>query len=201
MRHWKTRLGGLLAGVVVMLGGPATAAPRVGEPAPDFTVTTFAGRTVRLADLKGDVIILNFWATWCGPCRREMPLLEEVFRSYNRFGFQVLAVATEDSVSESQLRPLAAQLTIPLVKRLKGPYRQLDAVPTNYIIDRSGTLVYARAGAFDVDSVNQIVVPLLRAPIPEAPPATPTVAGDFPPAAAGFGSAAAKNSLVAERTP
>jgi peroxiredoxin len=178
MRKWKSALTAALAAAA--LAGGARAAPKVGEPAPDFQVTTFGGRTVRLADLKGDVIILNFWATWCGPCKRELPLLETVFKAYNQYGFQVLAVATQDSVPETQLRPLAAHLTIPFVKRLKGPYRQLDAVPTNYVIDRSGKLVYARAAAFDLDDLNALLIPLLKEPIPEAPaPATPT------PAAAG----------------
>jgi thiol-disulfide isomerase/thioredoxin len=123
-----------------------------------------------MADLKGDVIILNFWATWCAPCRRELPLLEQFFRAYSKYGFQVLAVATEDSVPENKLRPLAAMLTIPFVKHLKGPYHELEGVPTNYIIDRSGMLVYAKASAFDVDALNAIVIPLLREPIPAPPP-------------------------------
>ena len=73
------------------VAGVSQAAPKVGQPAPDFTVTTFGGHTVKLADLKGDVIILNFWATWCGPCRAELPLLEAYFKAYSKNGFQVLA--------------------------------------------------------------------------------------------------------------
>jgi peroxiredoxin len=166
MRRASIAAGALAA----LLAGPAAAGPEVGKPAPDFTVTTFQGRKVSLADLQGDVVILNFWATWCGPCRQELPFLELAFRKYAQFGFQVLAVATEDSVPEEKLRPLAARLTIPFVKRMKGPYRDLDAVPTNFIIDRTGKLVYAKAAALDAESFNEIVVPLLRAPVPENPP-------------------------------
>ena len=165
-------------GVVVALAlfGTGEATPKIGAPAPDFTVTTFGGRTVKLADLKGDVILLNFWATWCGPCRRELPLLEGFFQAYSKYGLQVLAVATEDSVPQDKLRPLADKLRIPFVKRMTGPYHDVGALPTNYIIDRSGKLVYARAGGFDIDSLNAIVIPLLREPIPSTPavvPATP----------------------------
>jgi thiol-disulfide isomerase/thioredoxin len=163
----------------------------VGQPAPDFTVTTFSGRVVNLADLKGDVIILNFWATWCGPCREELPLLEAYFKSYSQYGFQVLAVATEGSMPESKLRPLSSVLTIPLVKQLKGPYRMLDAVPTNYVIDRSGKLVYARAGAFDLDALNALIVPLLNQPVP-APPAPAAAAQATPVASASIPSALAR---------
>jgi thiol-disulfide isomerase/thioredoxin len=175
------RWGGLATVALLALAGAAHAGPKVGRPAPEFTVTTFGGHTVTSADLKGNVVILNFWATWCGPCRQELPLLEAAFRAYSPYGFQVLAVATEDSLPESKLRPVAARLTIPFVKRLKGPYRQLDAVPTNYIIDRSGTLVYAKAAAFDADSLNAILVPLLKERPPDATPPPPAPPGDAKP--------------------
>ncbi len=151
----------------------AVAAPKVGQLAPNFTVTTFGGHTVKLADLKGDVIILNFWATWCAPCRKELPLLEEYFRTYNQYGFQVLAVATEDSVPEKQLRPLAEKLKIPFVKRMAGPYHDVGALPTNYVIDRSGKIVYAKAGAFDLDALNDLIIPLLNEPMPPTPAPAP----------------------------
>ncbi|QUD86135.1 TlpA family protein disulfide reductase [Phenylobacterium montanum] len=166
------------AAAILALATAADAAPKIGQPAPDFTVTTFGGRTVKLSDLKGDVIILNFWATWCGPCRRELPLLESAFEAYNKYGFQVLAVATEDSVPPDKLKPLAAQLKIPLVKRLKGHYDVLEGVPTNYVIDRSGKLVYAKADAFDAESLNALIVPLLKEPVPEEP--TPPASGSPP---------------------
>ena len=169
----KRVLPGAVASAVFLAAAcGAMAAPKVGQPAPDFTVTTFGDRVVKLADLKGDVIILNFWATWCAPCRQELPLLEAYFEERSKYGFQVLAVATEDSVPESKLRPLAAKYSIPFVRRMKGPYHDVGAVPTNYIIDRSGKLVYAKAGAFDLDDLDAIIVPLLNEPVPPTlPPA------------------------------
>jgi peroxiredoxin len=178
MRIWKSTAIAATAAAWA-LAGAAQAAPKVGQPAPDFTVTTFGGHTVKLADLKGDVIILNFWATWCAPCRRELPLLQQFFTAYSKYGLQVLAVATEGSVPESKLRPIAAQLTIPFVSHMKGPYHALEGVPTNYVIDRSGTLVYAKAAAFDDAALNAIVIPLLEQPVPASPPAiTPPPASE-----------------------
>jgi len=191
------RVWGLAAAAVFAawaMAGNAWSGPRVGQPAPDFTVTTFGGKTIKLADLKGDVIILNFWATWCGPCRNELPLLEAYFRIEANAGFQVLAVATEDSVSDAQLKPLAAKLTIPFVKRMRGPYHELDGVPTNYVIDRTGKLAYAKAGAFDLDSLNALIIPLLNQPIPDTPPApqAPAKATATPVAAAPVATLAAR---------
>ncbi|WP_238995297.1 TlpA family protein disulfide reductase [Sphingomonas solaris] len=144
------------------------AKPRIGEPAPDFSVQTFDGATISLASLRGRVVLLNFWATWCGPCKVELPLLDGYHRLQKDAGLSVIAVTTEDSAPVSRLKPLAAAVSFPMVRRLKGPYAILGAVPTNYIIDRNGILRYARAAAFTLDDLNDLLVPLLREPAPAA---------------------------------
>jgi cytochrome c biogenesis protein CcmG/thiol:disulfide interchange protein DsbE len=140
----------------------------VGQPAPDFHATTFDGRKVSLADYQGRVLIINFWATWCGPCRRELPLLDKYYQLQQHAGLEVIAVATEDSVSPSQLKPLAAAATIPFIRRMNGPYRVLKGVPTNIVIDRRGIVRYAQAGGFSLDDLNALLVPLLREQRPDA---------------------------------
>jgi cytochrome c biogenesis protein CcmG, thiol:disulfide interchange protein DsbE len=135
--------------------------PVVDAPAPDFQVTTFDGRKLSLADFKGQVVVLNFWATWCGPCKRELPLLEDYHRRQHSAGLVILAVATEDSLTPFQLRPLQKLLTLQMVKRFKGDYGDIKYLPTNFVIDRKGILRYAESGGFTRQELDQVVGPLL----------------------------------------
>jgi cytochrome c biogenesis protein CcmG/thiol:disulfide interchange protein DsbE len=135
--------------------------PPIDQPAPDFQATTFDGGKLSLADLKGQVVVLNFWATWCGPCKRELPLLEDYYRKQHAAGLVVLAVATEDSLTPLQLRPLAKILTLQMVKRFKGDYGDIKYLPTNFVIDRKGVLRYAETGGFTEESIDEMLRPLL----------------------------------------
>jgi cytochrome c biogenesis protein CcmG/thiol:disulfide interchange protein DsbE len=168
MRHGP-RYGLLLVCLAVLASVHAAAAKdaAVGAPAPNFQVTTYDGKKLTLADFKGQVLVINFWATWCGPCKRELPMLDAYYRAQGDAGLKVLAVTTEDSLPPSQLQKLASVLTIPMVRRFKGDYGPLKAVPTNYVIDRSGVLRYAKAAALTLDDMNDILVPLLREAVPD----------------------------------
>jgi peroxiredoxin len=163
-----------LALVLLALGSPASAhEPKVGQPAPDFTLTLVNGQTVNLSDLRGEVVVINFWATWCVPCLHELPTLDAYYQIQKHFGLRVFAATTEDSVPERRLHALFDKLTIEPVHRLHGPYRPLNGVPTNFVIDRNGVVRYAKAGAFDLDTLNAVLVPLLQQPRP-AVTAAPT---------------------------
>ena len=161
-----TVLRGIMACAVLMAASAAPAAVKVGERAPDFELTLIDGSKVRGSDLRGQVVVLNFWATWCGPCKIELPLLDTYYRLRKGNGLRVFAVATEDSLPVYKLKPLFAAMASPSARRIKGSFAAMGALPTNYIIDRAGVVRYAKPGAFDLDDLNGLLVPLLRDPAP-----------------------------------
>jgi peroxiredoxin len=163
------RIAGLILGLA-LLATPVLAAT-VGRPAPGFKVTTFDHKVISLADLRGKVVVLNFWATWCGPCRNEMVVMDTYIRTHPGADLRIFAVSTEDSVPDDQLKPLAKVLHFPLVIRLHGGgYDIIDhGVPTSYVIDRAGVLRHAAAGAFDTESFDALITPLLAEPDPALP--------------------------------
>lgn len=148
---------------------PATArTAAIGEVAPDFQLELIDGTVVKLSELRGKVVVLNFWATWCGPCKQELPTLDAYYRARRDAGLRVFAVTTEDSLPIYQLKKLFGVMAIPAVRSIRGNYDVIGGVPTNYVIDRSGRVRYAKAGAFDLDALNATLVPLLN----ERPPAS-----------------------------
>lgn len=168
----KKKVGAALA-TALMLAAPSemadakdSAAPVVGQMAPEFTITLMDGSKVTLAQLRGQVVVLNFWATWCVPCRKELPTLDAYYAIQRSHGLKVFAITTQDSVPLFQLRTLFKAMAIPAGRKIKGPYGPLTGVPTNFVIDRAGKLRFAKAGAFDLDDLNAILPPLLaeRAP-------------------------------------
>ena len=165
-------VGALALTIVTGFPGHALAKdPKVGVAAPKFELTLIDGSKISSDELRGQVVVLNFWATWCGPCKKELPLLDAYYRLQKSHGLRVFAVATEDSLSEKQLKPLFATLAIQLARRIKGPYADMHALPTNFVIDRAGVVRYAKAGAFDLGEMNTLLVPLLQEPVPATPSA------------------------------
>ncbi|MFL9842300.1 TlpA disulfide reductase family protein [Sphingomonas sp. ST-64] len=141
--------------------------PVVDQPAPPFELTLIDGTKVDLAGLRGQVVVINFWATWCVPCKRELPLLDTYYRLQKKNGLRVFAVTTETSLPLRNLKPVFAAMTIESARRIKGPYGPIgNAVPSNFVIDRAGRVRYAKAGSFDLDDLNRILIPLLNEPAP-----------------------------------
>ena len=117
--------------------------PRAGYPAPDFTLETLDGKTVTLSDLHGQVVLINFWATWCPPCRAEMPAIQQVYDEYRGRGFTVLAVNQRESQGRvaAFMDELDLTFPVPLDRdgRVSARYR-VNALPSTFFVDTSGII-------------------------------------------------------------
>lgn len=165
----KVRLS-FLAAALLAIGAappPASHTLKVGQPLPAIELTLLDGSKVNTTDLRGQVVVLNFWATWCVPCRTELPLLDAYYRKVQDKGLRVYAITTEGSLPLSRLKPLFAAMAIPSVRKVRGISTDMSAVPTNYVVDRAGIIRNTKAGAFDLQTLNATLIPLLN----ERPPA------------------------------
>lgn len=141
---WTTRA---TSDAVATTPAPAPAAiqpaPLVGHPAPEFTLTATDGSQVALSDLRGKVVLINFWATWCPPCRAEMPAIQQAYDRFRDQGFLVLAVNQQEDVA-SVVRFMSEQrLTFPALldsnARVSADY-QARALPSSFFVDRRGII-------------------------------------------------------------
>jgi peroxiredoxin len=139
--------------VEVMGGAEAPDAARfVGQAAPAFTLRDVDGTEVRLADFAGRVVLLDFWATWCGPCRAQLPSLEAWHRQYAPEGLSVVGVSLDDSAATVRTflrqQPLSYRLLMGDA-RVRQDYGNVSAIPTTFVIDRKGVVRYAHVGFGD----------------------------------------------------
>ncbi len=128
----------------------ARTAPQAGAPAPDFSLATLDGEMVTLSDLRGRPVVLNFWATWCGPCRAEMPALEQVWQQYEQGGVMVLGVDQGEqagTVERFVREEVGTSFPILLDPDQKvGAAYQVRALPTTFFIGADGVIQEVRIG-------------------------------------------------------
>ncbi len=122
-----------------------TAAPQVGFLAPDFSLPTTDGQTIRLSDLRGQAVLVNLWATWCPPCRAEMPAIEKIYNEYKDEGLVVLAVNMTYQDDASEILPFVQEhgLTFPILldeSATVGRAYQLRSLPSSFFITREGII-------------------------------------------------------------
>jgi peroxiredoxin len=142
----------------------AASSSLIGRPAPAFTVTTLAGKAVSLADYRGKAVLVNFWATWCGNCKLEMPWLAKLREQYAAQGFEVLGIVTDHAPVE-KIDSLANRYGVryPILlcnHETAQAYGGLPDLPESFIIDRHGKIVAEMDGA---DSEQQIEKNILKA--------------------------------------
>lgn len=120
-----------------------------GQAAPDFALKSSSGENLRLSEYRGDVVMVNFWATWCGPCRQEMPLLDELYSRYERVGFSLLGVNIDDDSRKAMRMVSELGISFPVLfdarKEVSKLY-EVDAMPVTVLIDREGTIRYVHHG-------------------------------------------------------
>ena len=147
-------------------GREGTCAASRGKANLDFTLTDMSGAPVRLADYRGRVILLNFWATWCGPCKVEIPDFVEVYNEYRDQGLVILGVLNLDDPSNDQLRAFATeyQMNYPVFRahddfaEANGP---VWGLPTTLVIDREGTICSKHMGLVTKETVEREIKRLL----------------------------------------
>ncbi len=150
-------------------GPPARANDlRVGAPAPPATLVTLDGEKLSTASLLGQVVVLTFWATWCTPCRDELPLLSRYAAEHARSGLRVLGFTLDTDENLRDVRSVAATLSFPsgLLTRSSAPgYGRIWRIPVNFTIDRAGRLVddgwKDKQPTWTAERLERIVTPLL----------------------------------------
>jgi thiol-disulfide isomerase/thioredoxin len=114
-------------------------------PAPQFTLDSRNGPKISLAQYKGQVVMLNFWASWCGPCRQEMPLLENIYKKYNKMGFTLIGVNVEPDSKDAEgfLKGLQTPVSFPVIYDKDSTVSKaydVQGMPSTVIIDRKGNI-------------------------------------------------------------
>jgi peroxiredoxin len=141
----------VLALVALLAGTTAgyAAMPVPGTVAPNFTLKSSADKNVKLSELRGQVVMINFWATWCAPCRQEMPLLNRIYEQYRKSGFVLLGVNIDDKPETAKALAQQLGISFPVLfdtdKQVSQRY-DVDAMPSTVLIDRSGKVRYIHRG-------------------------------------------------------
>lgn len=125
------------------------ASEKLSGKAPNFTLKSRSGKNIKLSELRGEVVMLNFWASWCGPCRKEMPLLEKIHNKYKRLGFTLLGVNVEENSSAAKNYLKDVKVSFPILFDTTNKTSKLydvSAMPTTILIDRNGNKRFIHKG-------------------------------------------------------
>jgi len=149
--------------MMLTLGGLGTAfgENNLGQ-APDFTLKSREGKNLRLKEYRGQVVMLNFWASWCGPCRQEMPLLDDIYKRNASLGFVLLGINVDEKPGDAEKILKDIPVSFPILmdgSNIVSELYQVDAMPTTILIDRDGNRRFLHRGykaGYEIDYEQQI---------------------------------------------
>ncbi|MBA7693398.1 Thiol-disulfide oxidoreductase ResA [subsurface metagenome] len=136
---------------VLLVVGCSSPAPQVGKPAPDFQLPNLEGQVVSLSDFRGKPVLLNFWATWCSPCRFEMPFIQSIFEESSDTGLVILAVDIGEAPSTVKDFIQSGNFSFPVLLDTSQDVAleyNIRGIPTTFLIDKDGIIQEIRVGAF-----------------------------------------------------
>ena len=159
MPHWRAQYAAAVF-VLVVLPGLALAQSDL-DPAPQFSIRTFDGKVVRLSDLRGKPVVVDFWATWCRPCRASMPHLEQVQKRFHSEGLVVIGLSVDES-NPTEVRRFAQDLGITFRlgmanEKVLDQYGPIRYLPTTFFINRKGEMVRRVKGYIDSETLEGYV--------------------------------------------
>lgn len=155
---------GIIVALLIALG-TNTVVAQTRSVAPDFTLKTADGKAITLSKLKGKVVLINFWATWCGPCRAEIPGFLEVYKKYRTRNFEIIGISLDNS-GWKVVNPFVEKYKIdyPIVlgdDSLVKAYGNFNAIPTTFLVDKKGNIVEEHVGYLSKEDLEKKLKPLL----------------------------------------
>jgi thiol-disulfide isomerase/thioredoxin len=158
MNTWKMVVGSMLLLVAVSVGVAQ-------QKAPNFSYKTASGETIDLSKLQGKVVVVNFWATWCGPCRREIPDMIEVYNAYKSKGLEIVGVSL-DKGGWKDVTPVVKKMNIPYPvvldeQSIAGKFGDFQYIPTTFFVDRKGNIASMKTGMMTKEEFEKKVKELL----------------------------------------
>ena len=150
----------VVCGLLLSLSAQASSV-KLSSEAPDFTLKSLTGGNMRLEEYRGQVVLINFWASWCGPCRQEMPILDRLHHRYEDTGFAVLGVNVEGKVAPAQEIVDKTNVTFPILideGQAVSEMYDLEAMPSTVVVDRDGVVRYVHRGYKPGDEAKYVEV-------------------------------------------
>jgi thiol-disulfide isomerase/thioredoxin len=152
--------------LAIFLFTSCAAQPEKKQKAPNFSLQTQNGKVIELSKLKGKVVLVNFWATWCPPCRAEIPDFIEVYNSYKSKGFEIVGIALDEE-GWSKVAPYMkeAKMNYPVVlgsEKEVQQYGGIEAIPTTFIVDKNGYIAGRQVGVLSKEALEQKLKSLLK---------------------------------------